>query len=141
MLVATHMLAASAIYKLCSVDHLPASKKAIALPIVLALSFGSHFALDAIPHDELQMGGNVAIGMAVILYLLYIAWRDKQLFILAAGFLGALPDIMWVLKISPKYDALHSSLHFSGAHVSPVLMLFEIIGMLLLTFLIYTKKA
>ncbi|CAG7617110.1 hypothetical protein PAESOLCIP111_01982 [Paenibacillus solanacearum] len=141
MLVATHMLAASAIYKLCSVDRLPASRKAAALPIVFALSFASHFALDAVPHDELQMGGNVAVGIAVILFLFYIAWRDKQIFLLAAGFLGALPDLMWVLKISSAYDTVHASLHFSGANVSPVLMLLEVAGMLALTFLIYAKKA
>lgn len=140
MLVATHMLAASAIYKLCSVRALPRKTAAAALPAVLILSFASHFALDAIPHRELQMPGNVLIGLLIIMYLSYIAWRDKDVVVLVAAFLGALPDLMWVLKISPAYDELHSALHFSGGVRIPFYaLIIEFIGIAALLLINYIK--
>ncbi|MFE5321037.1 hypothetical protein ACFQ88_20235 [Paenibacillus sp. NPDC056579] len=132
MLVATHMLAASAIYKLSSVRQLPGKTAIAAVPAVLALSFASHFALDAVPHHEMQMTGNVLVGFAVIVFLCRVAWRDKDLLLLAAAFLGALPDAMWVLKISPAYDAIHSALHFSGVRVPFYALILEFIGMAVL---------
>ena len=141
MLVATHMAAAAALYKLSSVDKLSRPARMAAIPAVLILSFASHFALDAIPHRELQMPGNVAIGLLVIAWLCLVAWRDKDVLVLATAFLGALPDLMWVLKISPAYDAMHSALHFSGVRVPPYILLVELAGMLALMVIVSLRRS
>lgn len=140
LLVATHMLAASAIYKMASIHKIPGKAKIVALPVVLALSFASHFALDAVPHHEMQMPGNVLVGLAVIGFLCRVAWRDKDPILLFAAFLGALPDAMWVLKISPTYDAIHSALHFSGVRVPFYALIIEFIGIAVLLLINYKRR-
>lgn len=140
MLVATHMAAAAALYRLSSVRSLPTPVKWAAVPAVLVLSFASHFALDAIPHRELHMTGNTALGLLVIAYLFYIAWRDRDVLVLAAGFLGALPDVMWVLDASPAFNEIHSKLHFHGVRVPFYMLFVEIAGLFALTVLIYRKS-
>lgn len=139
MLVATHMAAAAALYRLSSVRSLPRPARWGAMPAVLALCFASHFALDAIPHRELQMPGNTMLGLLVIAYLLYIAWRDGDILLLAAGFLGALPDVMWVLDVSSSFNQFHSSLHFYGVRVPFYILFVELAGLLALTAIIHGK--
>ncbi|WP_262682061.1 hypothetical protein [Paenibacillus baimaensis] len=137
MLVATHMAAASAMYVLSSVKNTSGIQKAVALPVILALSLCSHFALDAVPHFELQMLSNVLIGSLIILFLLYIAWRDKDVFVLVSAFLGALPDVMWVLKISHEFDEMHSFLHSTVTHAPPYSIILELLALASIVFIIY----
>ncbi|NHN31817.1 hypothetical protein [Paenibacillus agricola] len=141
MLVATHMLAASAIFQLSSVRAISGTKKAVALPIVFIGCLYSHFALDAVPHYELQMLANIGIGSIVIAFLFHIAWHTKDMFILAAACFGALPDVMWVLKISPEFDTIHSFLHSAMRNVPAYALGFELLGLLLLFYINYLCKS
>ena len=86
------------------------------------------------------MTGNTALGLLVIAYLFYIAWRDRDILVLAAGFLGALPDVMWVLNVSPAFNQIHSKLHFHGVRVPFYMLFVEIAGLLALTVMIYRKS-
>jgi hypothetical protein len=97
---ATHMLAAAAIYKVVP------SK-----PIALALALGSHFLLDAIPHYEIGAASNYILGTIAITFLFILAFFTKDYIILVAAFLGALPDLNWMLGLSQSLDNFHSFTH------------------------------
>jgi hypothetical protein len=97
---ATHMLAAATIYKIVP------SK-----PIALALALGSHFLLDAIPHYEIGATSNYILGTITITFLFILAFITKDYIILVAAFLGALPDLNWMLGFSQTLDKFHSFTH------------------------------
>jgi hypothetical protein len=70
----------------------------------------------------------LSVGSLVSLFLLYIAWRDKDIFVLVSAFLGALPDVLWVLTVSPEFDAIHNFLHSTVQTAPPYSLMFELLG-------------
>ncbi|OAT85781.1 hypothetical protein [Desulfotomaculum copahuensis] len=111
----THMAVASVIYRR---GGLPA-------PVLLAAGFGSHFFLDRIPHYELGLGVNLALGLAGGLLLLRLAVRDRDLLLPVAAVIGLLPDILMQPGISSGFKAFHDFCHFKGSPVSPLMLVTE----------------
>ncbi|WP_088104346.1 hypothetical protein [Halalkalibacter urbisdiaboli] len=113
MLAATHMLAGATVYGL---TH---RNKLISLP----LAFASHFGLDRVHHYDLNMTKNVLIGIPIILFVFYLGWKMKDVFIVIAAFLGMLPDLISILGISPSFHRIHMQLHFEPYYPLPLYLL------------------
>ncbi|WP_102346407.1 hypothetical protein [Bacillus sp. Marseille-P3661] len=129
MLAATHMLAGATVYKVTS------HKKAIGLP----LAFGSHFGLDCIHHYDLNINGNLIIGVPIILFILLMGWKQKDGVLIIAAFLGMLPDLISILKISDSFHQIHMFLHFKPSYpLPPYLLVIE--GLLAILFITYLIK-
>lgn len=109
MLAATHMLGGAVGYKLTRRFKW----------IGLSLAFASHFALDRIHHFDLNISWNLVFGLPVILFLCILGWRNKDIFLIVAGFLGALPDILSILHISNAFNQFHMFLHFKPSYPLP----------------------
>jgi hypothetical protein len=100
----THIVTATAVYGI--------GKGQIKTPWLLLLAFSSHFALDAVPHYEFGLFLNYAVsGFALTLLALWSIVKRDYCF-LAAGFLGILPDVNWLLGTSPFLMKVHSFMHF-----------------------------
>jgi len=113
---ATHMFVAATVYSF-------AKNK----PVGLALAFGSHFLLDAIPHYELSLTLNYLFAIATGFFLCFAAWRRRDGFILLAAFLGVLPDINRIFGLSQGLNKVHNFFHFKGLRVSVEFFLSEVI--------------
>lgn len=77
------------------------------------LAFLSHFFLDAIPHYELSVWINYVLALLAGIFLIMLAWHRRDKRILIAAFLGAFPDINWILTWSASLDRVHSMFHSS----------------------------
>lgn len=99
---ATHMILPAALVSL-GLFNKPAS---------LALAFGSHFLLDAIPHYELRRKWNYAFSALTGIYLCCRGWQEQDGFLLLAVFFGILPDVLNKLYVSPAFSKVHSFFHF-----------------------------
>ncbi|WP_407314366.1 hypothetical protein [Desulfosporosinus sp. SB140] len=102
MLGATHMIVGATVYK-----RVPYKIEGY------LLAFLAHFFLDAIPHYELSVLLNDTLAILAGMFLLLLAWHMKDLGILIAAFLGALPDINWTLNWSASLARVHSFFHTS----------------------------
>lgn len=105
---ATHMVVAAAIYR----------HGKFKTPALLSLAFCSHFLLDAVPHYELSLAWNYALGLAAGIALALTSVREGDYRVLAAAFLGLLPDTNWLLGISPALTEIHRFFHFDKVHVT-----------------------
>lgn len=115
MLGATHMIAGASIYK-----KVPYKIQGY------ILAFLSHFFLDAIPHHELSILLNYELGILAGLFLLIVSWYIKDIRILLAAFLGAFPDINWILKWSTLLAKVHSFFH-STIFPPPYFLMIEVL--------------
>jgi len=141
LLVATHMLAAASLYTLSRTASLQPGTRAAAVPTVMLFAFGSHFVLDAVPHDELNMALNSAIGVVVILYVLWLAWTGRDALLAAAACLGAMPDVLSILHVSPSFNEFHRWNHYKPEGAIPAsLMPIELAGALVLVILLYIGR-
>lgn len=111
---ATHLVAAAAIYK-----HGRFKK-----PTMLFLAFLSHFLLDAMPHYELSMTWNYLLAAAASVFLLITAKAQRDYKIFVAGILGGLPDLNWLLHISPLLSSIHHLFHFKKLFPVPFFIFF-----------------
>lgn len=130
MLAATHMLAGAAVYKSTK------SWKWLGLP----LAFASHFILDWVPHYDLNIMQNFWIGMPIILFVLFIGLKNKDLFLVVAAFLGALPDIISILQLSDAFHQFHMAVHFEPYYPLPLYLLVMESGIAVLFFVYLWKK-
>jgi len=127
-------------------------KPAIALPAALL----SHFAIDMLPHWDYEVPGDNQIKQAAVmidatfsmatLLILAVTVSAPQRLIIAGGFLGVLPDIMWAQKIvtgsfskNPnryveKIRKIHKKMQWSESRKG---IYFEIFWLVLTLFLIY----
>ncbi len=127
----THMLAATAIYKV-----VPLGK-----PIVLAMAFGSHFLLDAIPHYELSTLLNYILGAITFSFLVILAFYTQNYYLLVAAFLGALPDLNWILGWNQSLGQFHSFMHVSNVlQQQSALIIAEAVFDIVLTFVILRQS-
>lgn len=99
---ATHMLAAAVIYR----------HGKFKTPALMGLAFFSHFLLDAAPHHELSLTWNYVLALPAAALLACTAWRDGDWRVLAAAFLGVLPDINWIFGLNPTLVKVHTFFHF-----------------------------
>ncbi|MCX7711460.1 MAG: hypothetical protein N2484_16590 [Clostridia bacterium] len=118
---ATHMIAAASIYSLTSSNK----------PIALAAALASHFILDSIPHHEPSTRKNYVLGFITLIGLSAIALIRKDPFFLFAVFLGAFPDLNWILKLNRQVDRFHRFVHFK--HKKPVSKYISILEMILVS--------
>jgi hypothetical protein len=116
MLAATHMLAGATAYIVVK------RKKWIGLP----LAFGSHFLLDRMHHYDLNIAWNFGCRCSkIILFLmLYLGTKQRDIFLVIAAFLGALPDIISILHISEAFHRVHMYLHFDPVYPLPYYLWF-----------------
>ncbi|TLS38661.1 hypothetical protein [Pseudalkalibacillus caeni] len=129
MLAATHILGGAAVYKLTG------SKGWIGLP----LAFASHLVLDRIPHYDLNITWNLFLGLPIILFVLFLAWKQNDALLPVAGFLGALPDILMILQVGGFFHRIHMSFHFEVYYPLPV-YLFFIEGGIAVSLLYYISR-
>lgn len=98
---ALHLLAGSTIYTLLGFSK----------PLTAILALGSHFLLDAIPHQD-GFIINAVLGIPAVVFLFYTARRRKDRGLLWAAFLGIFPDINHFFNVAPAMVKLHRSCHF-----------------------------
>lgn len=112
----THLLTSAFIYKYGGFKT----------PYLFLLAFLSHFLLDAIPHYELSIEWNLALGACAGVFLLERARTRGDYKIIIAAVLGGLPDGNWMLKVSPFLSGIHNFFHFKKIFPVPVFfLLFE----------------
>jgi hypothetical protein len=87
------------------------------------LSFFSHFLLDVLPHYELSVASNFALGSISGLFIASMTLKRKNLAIFFAGFLGGLPDLIWLSGLSPNFNRIHNTLHFTNSAIMPSYLL------------------
>ncbi len=119
---ATHLLAGAAVYSLARTNL---TRIRNIVPLGLALAFCSHFLLDAVPHYELSMPWQYALGAVAGLFILLIAWRTGDLYPFLAGIAGALPDAICISGISPAFNRLHDFFHFKAAFPVPFHLIYQ----------------
>ncbi len=142
MLVATHMMAASTLCEFARSTRLYKDKPKTWRPAILLLAFASHFALDAVPHYDLGILPNGIIGACVIAFLLYEARKNGDVLLLAAAFLGALPDAFFFLEWDTPVDRFHYWIHFRNANPLPLFLLFiELAVVPVLGFVLARRRA
>ncbi|GIO10777.1 hypothetical protein J19TS2_03320 [Cohnella xylanilytica] len=142
MLVATHMMAASALCEFAQATRLYKEKPKAWRPAILLLAFASHFALDAIPHYDLGVLPNGIIGACVIAFLLYEARKTGDGLLLAAAFLGALPDALFFLEWGTPVDRFHYWIHFRSANPLPFfLVILELAVVPALAFVLARRRS
>jgi len=110
---ATHMLAAAAVYN--TVRNKPAA---------LVLAFSSHFLLDAVKHFEVSLTWNLFLVLLTGLFLFRTTLYQKDYFLLAAAITGIIPDLNWILDLSPGLSEIHRYFHFVKITYVPVYFLF-----------------
>jgi len=123
---ATHMIVSAAIYRLGMFNK----------PILPAITFGSHFLLDAIPHHGMSRTRNYALSAFTGAILCYHGWQKKDYFPLWAVFFGILPDVIDKFGLSSTFSNIHDAFYFKKQ--APKYFLFvELLFMaFLLTYLI-----
>ena len=126
----THMVVSASIY----------SMRVLPRPAALTAAFASHFILDAIPHYELTLNTNLILLAAAGLFIAYISFLRRDIFISAAAFLGLLPDLIWVFELNSTLINIHSYFHFKKTYpIPPTFLLFEL-ALLLLFLAILVKN-
>lgn len=99
---ATHMIVSAAIYRLGIFNK----------PVIPAITFGSHFLLDAIPHHGMSRARNYVLSAVTGTCLCYSAWQKKDYFPLWAVFFGILPDVIDKLSLSSTFSKIHNFFYF-----------------------------
>jgi hypothetical protein len=117
----THIIISAAISRLGKFDN---STK-------LALAFGSHFLLDAIPHYGLSRPWNYALSATAGACIVYKGWRSQDYPLLAAAFFGVLPDIINKLGFSSGFSKIHG-LFYARKQAPAYYLLIELAVVLLL---------
>jgi hypothetical protein len=126
---ATHLLAGTAAYILLRGNKILA-------PVV---AIGSHFILDAIPHFD-NMAWNIPMGFLAILFILYITWRQRDIFIVINAFFGFLPDANCYFRWSEIMFEIHKLSHFTKTGDIPIHLLYiEIYTSLAYCYLVITR--
>lgn len=121
------MLAATAVYKVVP----------LGIPIVLVMALGSHFLLDAIPHYEQSTKSNYIQGAITFTFLFILALYTQNYYLLVAAFLGALPDLNWILGLSKSLNKFHRFMHISKSlQQRKFLLISEIVFDIVLTIVI-----
>jgi hypothetical protein len=101
---ATHMIMSAAIYSLGIFDK----------PFIPAVTFGSHFLLDAAPHYGMRRDWNYLLSAATGTFLIFKGLKQKDCFLLPAVFFGILPDVIDKLGLSMTFSKIHDSHYFKG---------------------------
>lgn len=126
---ATHLLAGTAAYILLRGNRVLAPAAAIC----------SHFVLDAIPHFD-NMAWNIPLGFLAVLFILYMAWRQRDAFILISAFFGFFPDANCYFRWSEVIFEIHKLSHFTKTGEIPIHLLYiEIYACLVYCYLALTK--
>lgn len=126
----THMVVSASIY---STGVLPR-------PAALAAAFASHFILDAIPHYELTLNTNLILVAAAGLFIAYISFLRKDIYISAAALLGLLPDLIWVFNLNSAVINIHNYFHFKKTYPIPLTFLLIELAILILFLVILVKS-
>lgn len=126
---ATHIVTAAAIYRYGRFNRF----------YMLLLVFFSHFLLDAVPHYELNLAWNYILGVCAVVFIIYESRVLEDHWIMAAGLLGGLADLNWLLGLSSLLSYIHKLIHFkSFIHPGITFLLMEVI--FLVACLYYLQK-
>lgn len=118
---ATHMIISAAIYRLGIFNK----------PLIPIVTFGLHFLLDAMPHKGMRRDWNYLLSGVTGIFLIFIALKQKDYFLLLAVLFGILPDVIDKLGLSTTFSKFHNSHYFKG-QVPKGFLLIELLSVALL---------